>query len=422
MVDLGIGIAVVSVVLAAIALWIGVPAYRRERASTSVETFRSIRRDLHGRRASHTTGAASLFAADDRLEHTAYMSAPAWRLSKPISLSDVNVTFVQQPKRPQITGRSSSAAHLLPSVVGTSRTRSYSDVIGSDDQLRPGLWWDAPSYDLLSFVGTDGRVEISCTSAQYFDMVDVCEAVGHEYVHNRGEKVVPKRRSLRFRSEIGDPFDIGRRPFVPAIPTLVLLQPAGGPATFLLHARDGAAVASASGLKHVFGGQFQPSSRHSIDHAEEADIWLAVARELAEEMLDFKEANGSAGGRLSFADEPLASLDSMRRDGHLKVWLLGLGLDPLTLWPDLLTVAVIDDEVFRRRFPELPTSNSEGVFVGASSNGKELRGFDFVQSRVDAITADDGTHPAAAACIRLAWKHRAMILGDAVTGPGVSGP
>lgn len=117
---------------------------------------------------------------------------------------------------------------------------------------------------------------------------------------------------------------------------------------------------------------------------------------------------------MSYTDEPLASLDRMRIEGHLKVWLLGLGLDPLTLWPDLLTVAVIDNEVFRHRFPDLPTSNSEGSFVGSSSNGKELRGFDFVQSRVDAITNDEGTHPAAAACIRLAWKHRAAILGDAL--------
>ena len=346
------------------------------------------------------------------------MSAPAWRLSKPIPFSDVNISFVQNPKRPRITGRSANAARLLPAAIGTARTQSYSDVIGSDTELRPALWWDAPSYDLLSFVATDDRVDIACTAAQYFDMVDVCEAVGHEYVLHRNDKDVPKRRSLRLRSEIGDPFDIGRRPFVPAIPTLVLLQPAIGPATFLLHARDGAAVASASGLKHVFGGQFQPSSRHSIEHADEADIWLAVARELAEEMLDFEHANGSAGGRLSFTDEPLASLDRMRDDGHLRVWLLGLGLDPLTLWPDLLTVAVIDDAVFRARFPDLPTSNSEGAFVGSSSNGRELRGFDFVQSRVDAITTDDGTHPAAAACIRLAWKHRAVILGHAIGEPG----
>lgn len=256
-VDLGVGIAVVSVVLAALALWIGIPAYRHERASTSVDTFRSIRRDLHGRRASHTAGAASLFSDGDRLEQTAYMSAPTWRLREPIPLSSVNVSFFREPKQPRITGRSASTARLLPRAMG-GRTRRYSEVIGSDDELRPGLWWDAPSYDLLSFVATDGRVDIACSSAQYFEMVDVCEAVAHEYVHHRGDKDVPKRRSLRFRSEIDDPFDIRRRPFVPAIPTLVLLRHASGPATFLLHARDGAAVASASGLKHLFGDSSNP--------------------------------------------------------------------------------------------------------------------------------------------------------------------
>ncbi len=403
------GIAVVSVLFAAVALWVAVPAYRRERQSTSAEMFKSTRQDIHSRRASHTTGAASLFSVADRLEGTSYMSAPGWRLENPILLSDVHVTFVHGPKRPVITGRSANVERLLPAATGTTRSRTYSKVI-TDFGLQPNLWWDAPSYDLLSFVATDSRVDIACTSSQYFDMIDVCEAVGHEYVHHLNDKDVPSRRGLRLRSEIGDPFDIARRPFVPAIPTLVLLRPAVGPATFLLHARDGAAAASASGLKHVFGGQFQPSSRHAIDLAAEADIWLAVARELAEEMLGFTDADGSAGGRISFTDEPLASLDQMRRDGHLKIWLLGLGLDPLTLWPDLLTVAVIDNDVFRSRFNDLPTSNSEGVLVGSFSNGKELRGFDFDEQKVEIITSDDRTHPAAAACIRLAWKHRAVIL------------
>lgn len=297
------------------------------------------------------------------------------------------------------------------------RTHSYSEVIDrSEKDLRPSLWWDAPSYDLLSFAATDDRVDITCASARYFDMVDVCEAVGHEFVHYRKDGAVPKRRALRFRSEIGDPFDIGRRPFVPAIPTLVLLQPSSGPATFLLHARDSAAVASASGLNHVLGGQFQPSSRHAIEHAAEADVWLAVARELAEEMLDFKEADGHAGAPLSFTVEPLASLDVMRSEGHLQVWLLGLGLDPLTLWPDLLTVAVIDEETFRRRFPVLPAFNTEGVLLGSSLSGTELRGFDFDEIQVAAITSDAATHPAAAACIRLAWKHRDALIGEPAAG------
>jgi len=163
------------------------------------------------------------------------------------------------------------------------------------------------------------------------------------------------------------------------------------------------------GMKHLFGGQFQPSSQHSMEPADEVDIWLSVARELAEELLGSTEADGSAGGRLTFNDEPLLSLEQPRRSGELNVWLLGLGLDPLTLWPDLLTVVVVKESSFRGRLPNLPISNPEGTFVGASA-GRSLRWFAFDDATVTKLTSDPSLHPAAAACLRLAWRHRTTVL------------
>lgn len=412
-------LALVGTPIAVLAVWVAVPAYQREKASTTAEMFRSTRRDIHARRASHTAAAASLFSEDLRLEKTTHISHSSWRLANPVPLENVSVTYVDKRKRPAISGGSTNATRLLPTAPGPSKAKTYSDVISGDSELRPDLWWDAASYDLLTFIPDGDVVHIDCSVAQYFEMFDVCEAVAHEYVSDRRNRDEPRSKALRLRSEIGDPFDIGRRPFVPAIPTLVLLQPDTGPPTFVLHARDGEAVASASGMRHVFGGQFQPSSRHSTDPAAEADLWLSVARELAEELLGADGTDGHAGGPLLLTNEPLASLESLRRDGRLKVWLLGLGLDPLTLWPDLLTVTVISDDAFRIRFPKLSIGNTEGLFVGSSSSGGSVHGFEFLESVVDALASNHGTHPAAAACLRLAWRHRNAILGNTADQAGV---
>jgi hypothetical protein len=49
--------------------------------------------------------------------------------------------------------------------------------------------------------------------------------------------------------------------------------------------------------------------------------------------------------------------------GTLQVYWLGLGIDPLTLVTDMLTVVVVDSAVFDNTFSSLVTVNEEGQIV-----------------------------------------------------------
>jgi hypothetical protein len=53
-------------------------------------------------------------------------------------------------------------------------------------------------------------------------------------------------------------------------------------------------------------------------------------------------------------------LDRARREGRLRAYCLGLGVDPLTFAADLLTAVVIDAEVFDELFGSVAGSNAEG--------------------------------------------------------------
>ena len=95
---------------------------------------------------------------------------------------------------------------------------------------------------------------------------------------------------LPFRSLIGDPFDFDRRAVLPAITTLTLRRRGNGTATFLLHWRDPAKVATAAGLYDVIpAGEFQPSSIAPYDQANDFSIWRNIVREYSEELLGAPE-------------------------------------------------------------------------------------------------------------------------------------
>ena len=133
-----------------------------------------------------------------------------------------------------------------------------------------------------------------------------------------------------------------------------------------------------------------------------------ILRELSEELLGNPEHDGSASEAIDYdAEEPFASLNAARRDGQIRVWYLGTGLDPLTLAGEILTVLVIDAEVFDKVFADAVAWNSEGdvVFGADGSIG--------VPWRRDAVYRLLGTEPlapAARACVELAWDHQDLLL------------
>ncbi|MGH3328203.1 MAG: hypothetical protein ACRDPT_10490 [Streptomycetales bacterium] len=250
----------------------------------------------------------------------------------------------------------------------------------------------------------------------YFDMVDVCEAVAHELaacslpLSSSARAGALDWGQLPFRALVRDPFDLSRRPLLPSINTLTIRRGPSG-ASFMLHQRDAASVAVAGGVYHVMpAGVFQPSSIAPWDQANDFDLWRNVMREFSEEFLGNPEHDGTGGVPIDYDSEPFRSLTAARNQGRLRTHCFGIGLDPLTLAGEILTVAVIDADAFDDVFEELVTANSEGLLV-ATNPDRLTEGVPFTGENVSRLLTSGSLAPSAAACLALTWQHRDRLLG-----------
>jgi hypothetical protein len=227
----------------------------------------------------------------------------------------------------------------------------------------------------------------------------------------RSEGAALSLKDLPFRKLVGCPFELERRPLLPSINTLTLRRGRTS-AAFILHWRDPVQVAVAGGMFHVMpAGVFQPSSITPTAQARDFDLWRNVMREFSEEFLGNPDHDGSSGDPIDYENsEPFRSLNQARRDGELRIMCLGMGVDPLTLAGEILTVAVIDDHVFDQIFGDLVSTNTEGSIV-AAPNRKHAEGVPFTGTNVERLLGSGLMAPAAAACLQLAWQHRALLLG-----------
>ena len=204
---------------------------------------------------------------------------------------------------------------------------------------------------------------------------------------------------------MGDPCALPRRSALTAVTTLTLRRAPGGAASFLLHWRDPARVNHAGGVYQVMpAGIFQPVSAAPAALRHDLSLWRCMTREFSEELLGGSEEYPTRGGRLDYGRWPFhRELAAAREAGTLRVSCLGLGVDPLTLATDILTVAVFEAGVFDRMFRGLVTENAEGRVVTQDGSAA----IPFTQATVDRFTG--GAEPlqtAGAALLRLAWQHR----------------
>jgi hypothetical protein len=302
------------------------------------------------------------------------------------------------------------SAHLRPVAPDGRRYPSYAAAMAAADP--PALFENRPTYRLLGANLADGgEPALWLARGRYFDSVSVAEALGHELAAAMpADGPVPPIAGLPFRAAVGDPCDLARRPAGVAISTLTLRRSPGGGATFPLHWRDPAKVGHAGGLYQVIPvGVFQPIGDGAETEQADLSLWRAIVREFSEELLGSPEDYAGDGGRFRYENwDFYRSLSAARDRGALRVWCLGLGVDPLTLVADLLTVAVFDPGLFDSAFGDLVTGNAEGQVIA----GRDRTGFPFTGPVVARLTG--GAEPiqaAGAAVLRLAWAHRAELLG-----------
>ena len=361
--------------------------------SASQRDWLRVRSYLGEHRHALAVDAAGDYPADRRVAGTPLLAAPEWQLAEPVPLHDLELEFIPRV-RPAEAGPAlaEGVAPLLPERPDGTRYRCYSDALR--DLAAPAVFENRLTYRLIE--ADLGKGRLSFTRGRYFDGVDTGEAAAHEYAAARLEG-----GEAGLRARIGDPCDLGRRPVNLAITTLTLrFETATGRASFLLHWRDPAKVGHAGGMYQVIPvGVFQPSGEASWYEREDFSLWRCMLREFDEELRGTPEEYGAGPvdyGSWPFARHMAAALDR----GQIRVWCLGLGVDPLTYAADLLTVAVIDSRVFDELFSLDPRGNAEGRVLAAR---------EFAADDVDRIVTREPVQAAGAAVLRLAWRHREVL-------------
>jgi transcriptional regulator with XRE-family HTH domain len=395
-----------------------VPAARQETAgspgvSASRGRWRAERTWLNQHRFDLAKVAVGLYAPESRVAGTTLITAPGWLMPCPLLLRSVRLELDEEPRNKQVTGREQASSAVRPLRSRDAVFDSYTAAIKHIDP--PALLENRPCYRLLECAVADKRLKFGL--AAYFDKLDISEALGHEIaalcmpdgIQVSGSDLQDK---LPLRQLIGDPFDLQRRAVVPAITTLtVRLRRYPAAPSFLLHWRNPAAVATAGGVYDVIpAGEFQPSSVVLWDRRNDFDLWRNIIREYSEELLGAPEHDGTRTEPIDYADWPLyQALEEAQRAGTVTAFLLGVGLDALTLAATILTVVVIDDDVFDAVFGQTVRFNEEGEIVGIG-DGRPVQGIPFTAEAVTRMLHQEPMAAPGAACLALAWQHREALL------------
>lgn len=343
-----------------------------------------------------------------RIGPTPLLTSERWLPHHPLPLRAVHLEL-ESNWQPPSSFRDTAPAVVLPRRADGSRYESYSEAI---TELTGRKVKNRSTYRLR---GKELREDprLGFDVGRYFDLLDSGEAAAHEFAATR-LGLLPASDQI-IRQTVGDPCDFSRRATHVAISALTLRHdPASGRASYLLHWRDPAKVGHAGGLYQVLPtGVFQAAGEAAWNLRNDFDLWRSMIREYAEELLGQSEDYNAEQSPIDYGAWPFAA--AMARgldDGTIRVYVLGLGVDPLTLATDLLTVAVIDAEVYDELFDGTIAVNEEGrVLTAPASESGPGCGIPFTAETVARFVADEPMQAAGAAVLWSAWEHRAALLG-----------
>lgn len=379
--------------------------------AVSQEKWRRTRRALNRSRRELAQRAADLYQPDVRVGDLTFLALPQWTPERPIPLDDIRLEWSDNPPPVSITGSEPEAAATLPLRAPGKSFPRYTSAVRYLDP--PKLFENRTSYRLLD-VDLRSDPHMTFGLAAYFDKLDLAEAIAHEMAlaaERAGKKL--EWSELPLRALIGDPFDMERRYIIPAIETLTLRRNREtGEATFLLHWRDPAKVATSAGIYGLIpAGEFQPSTVATHDRENDFSLWRSIVREYSEEVLGEPERDGSSSEALVYNDWNLyKDLEIAKGDGRVSSYCLGIGLDALTLTATVLSVVVFEDEIFDRLFGSAVTVNSEGSLVSTSDSVNVTDGLLFDQQNVDRLLSEEPLASPGACILARALAWRELLL------------
>lgn len=389
----------------------------------SQEAFVKQRTDLRQRFGELCEAAADMHVlarpALERIGGTSLLWEEAMRPSAPVPLSAVTVEW-QAVKPPVNRPLLEAARHCLPKESKAHRFERYSAAMGA--LARPTLFENRPSFRLVrtDWSHAEGPRLIFGTG-QYFDLIDQNEAVAHELAvaTSRTPAKRPPWRALPMRRLLADdPLLLEKRGVFPSVGTLTLRRTPDGQATFFLLYRESGHVATGEGTYGpIPAGMVQPASFSPLAHRQDLNLWRTIMREYNEELLGAPEAKGDSGAEVDYGQPPYSLFNAALADGSLRVWCLGMALEPLNLAVCLLTVAVFEAAVFDTIFAEAVERNEEGIVVSGPRSNGTITGLPLDDASVRALPVSRMSSPAAG-LLQLALRHREVLLSDPDGRPG----
>lgn len=409
------GMEILGAVTGVGGVYFGWRALDRDAVEKSQVTFRKGREDLRERFVQLCETAADLHTAArpglERIGGTSLLWEPAMRPPAPLPLSSVRTEW-QATAPPGDAGILRAARRGLPRESKWQRFETYSSALGV--LARPALFENRPSFRLMA---ADWRATgdplLVFSRAPYFDLVDQNEAVAHELA--RATRAAPHRipswrRTPMRRLMADDPLSLTRRVVLPSVGTLTVRRTSDGNGTFFLLLRGKGLVATG---EDTYGplpaGMFQPASLSPLAHREDLDLWRTIMREYNEEFLGAPDAIGDSGSQVDYSQPPYNHMNAALADGSLRVWCLGMGLEPLNLAVCILTVAVFDADVFDTIFARAVEHNDEGKVVGGQRSHGTITGLPLTAESVADLPKERMSSPAAG-LLQLAVQHRALLL------------
>jgi hypothetical protein len=366
--------------------------------TNSEQRWLRVRNHFREHRHGLAVSAVRVYPESAAVEGTPLLSTPHWLPDHPIPLDQIELHYTPDAGFSGITGTEPSARRLLPIRADVSRYHTYSEVVAELNM--PGIFENRSTYRLLSAdLHTGPRMMFS--RGVYFDGIDVGDAAAHEYTTATLSEIT----THDLRDAIGNACDPARRPVNVALSTLTLRHNrAAGAATFPLHRRDGATVSHAGGMYQVLPvGVFQPAGEEPWNITNDFSLWRCIVRELAEELRGEAEGYHTGRGPIDYDAWPFSSRLTHALDtGQVRAFCVGMGVDPLTLATDILTVVVIDSPLYDELFNHVADANAEGSIVPAVPLTAET---------VQRYASHEPTQAAGAALLKLAWRHRPVLLG-----------
>ena len=165
----------------------------------SQQQWLTTRRAMNGRQPALHRLAAQLYPEANRIDDTGLLTKPEWMPVEPVDLADITITYDEAAPPPAVDGTGEAARDALPLWNDERRYPSYSYAVR--DIAKPTLFENRPCWRITGANFAHGKGELTFGDMNYFDAIDTCEAVAHEFAAHHitqdGTLAPASRRGLR---------------------------------------------------------------------------------------------------------------------------------------------------------------------------------------------------------------------------------